>query len=148
VLFLDIQDLLQRIERIGAGALRILSVIGGLTTCVAGVLLLAVIQSMRAFREYDFAVLRALGAGKSTILAGLATEYALLGALAGFLGAALGSVGSSILLRRIAGTQEWIFDPGAFGFTIVGAAAITAVVGVVGSMSLLRAKSFEILRRH
>jgi putative ABC transport system permease protein len=148
VILLDINDLLQRTERIGAQALRILSIIGVVAAFLAGCLLLAVIGSVRAFRVYDIAIMRALGARKSTLLAPLAMEYLALGGLAGLFGGVLGCLATSLILRQAAGILIWTLDPYAIAIATIGGAALAALFGLLGSITLLQPKPLEILRRH
>ncbi len=148
LLFLDLNDLLMRTEGIGHEMLSVLAIVGGLATCMALIVLLALIRAMRDFRIYEIALLRALGARRQLLLAALVMEYLALGGLSGFFGAVLGFAGISLVLRLAAGISEWVFDPSAMLAAIASAGLLVAVVGVLGSITLLRPKPVELLRRH
>src|SRR6185436_7457531 len=64
-----------------------------LFTLLAGlVVLVAAVQAGREERRYESAMLRTLGANRSTVLKGLLAEFASLGVLSGFLAAAGASI--------------------------------------------------------
>ena len=67
-------------------------------TLLAGVVvLLAAVQSTRDERRYESAMLRTLGARRSTVLAGVLVEFGLIGLMAGLLAAAAASIGGYYL---------------------------------------------------
>ena len=63
--------------------------------------LLAAIESTRAERVRETALLRSLGARRRTIALGLVTEYAALGLLAGLVAAAAAQITALILARQV-----------------------------------------------
>jgi putative ABC transport system permease protein len=82
-----------------------------LFTLVAGiVVLLAAVQSTRDERRYESAMLRTLGASRSTVLQGVAAEFSALGFLAGTL-AAFGATGVGWLLARRLFSLQFTVDP-------------------------------------
>ncbi len=101
-----------------------------LFTLVAGVtVLLAAIQSTRDERRYESAMLRTLGASRRVVLAGVATEFAALGLLAGLL-AAIGATTGGWLLATELFNLEFSFDPTVW---LVGLAAGVVLVGGAGT---------------
>ena len=144
---MSVDDLLQRTQRVANDAIRILKTVGWAVACLAACLMLAVIGSLRAFRVYEIAMLRMLGASTLTVVSSIAAEYLLLGAIAGLFGAGLGSLAAAVILRHIAGTFEWILDIRAITLTSICASAVAVVVGVLGSLPLLQSKPLEVLRR-
>jgi putative ABC transport system permease protein len=67
-------------------------------TLLAGVVvLLAAVQATRDERRYESAMLRTLGARRSTVMAGVLIEFAAIGLLAGVLAAAAASIGGYFL---------------------------------------------------
>jgi putative ABC transport system permease protein len=147
VRFIEVNGLLERAERLGMGAARVLRVVALTVVCMAALLLLAVIHSVRAFRVYEIAVLRAIGARRRTLLAVIAVEHLALGVLAGLTGAVLGFSATALILHHVAGKFVWTFDPAGVTVSIAGAAAMAVGVSVVSSITLFRQKPFEILRR-
>jgi putative ABC transport system permease protein len=73
-----------------------------LFTLLAGVVvLLAAVQSTREERRYESAMLRTLGASRRTVLSGVLVEFALIGAMAGAVSAAVASAGGYFLATRL-----------------------------------------------
>ena len=147
VMVMSVDDLLRRTQRVANDAIQILKIVGWAVACLAACLMLAVIGSLRAFRVYEIAMLRMLGASTLMVVSAIAAEYLLLGALAGLFGAGLGSLAAAVILRHIAGTFEWILDIRAITLTAICASAVAVLVGVLGSLPLLQSKPLEVLRR-
>jgi putative ABC transport system permease protein len=104
-----------------------------LFTLAAGLMvLLAAIQASRDERMFESAVLRTLGARRSTVFKGLLAEFVAIGLLAGIIAAA----GAGSLAYFIASR---IFDldylPG-LGVLVVGLAAGGIIVGVSGTLAV------------
>lgn len=103
-----------------------------LFTLAAGItVLLAAIQSTRDERRYESAMLRTLGARRRVVLAGVASEFAALGMLAGLL-AAVGATVAGWLLAREVFDLEYAIDPWVW---VIGLAAGAAIVGGAGTLA-------------
>jgi putative ABC transport system permease protein len=106
-----------------------------LFTLAAGiVVLLAAVQSTRDERRYESAMLRTLGASRSTVLQGVAAEFSALGFLAGAL-AAFGASGIGWALARRLFSLEYEPDPWVW---VVGLICGTLLVGVSGTLATRR----------
>ncbi len=104
-----------------------------LFTLTAGVVvLLAAIQATRDERRFESAVLRTLGARRSTVLKGVAAEFVTLGALAGTLGA-LGAGATGYLIAT--GLFDLSYSPG-IAIWVIGALAGVAIVGISGVLAV------------
>jgi putative ABC transport system permease protein len=129
---IDIGAVLDQVRRaMGRAALAVQYVF--LFTVAAGLMvLLAAIQSTRDERMFESAVLRTLGARRSTVLQGVAAEFTALGLLAGTLAA----VGAGIIGYFIA-TRLFQLDylPGP-GLWLSGLVAGAAVVGISGTLAV------------
>ena len=141
-------ELAERMHQLGMEAARALSIVAVLVVCVALVLLVAVIHSARAFRIAEIAILRAFGAQSKTLVVSLAAEFLALGAIAALTGAVAGCAVVIIGFWRITGIWKIGFSFGAVGVIASGIALLAAAVGVMVSLSLLRPRPLEILRRH
>ncbi|HET7810428.1 MAG TPA: FtsX-like permease family protein, partial [Steroidobacteraceae bacterium] len=64
------------------------------------VVLVAAVQASREERRFESAMLRTLGAGRSTVLKGLLAEFAALGVLSGLLAAAGASLAGAYVAKR------------------------------------------------
>ncbi len=141
-------DVGEVVARIG----RVLDLVAGVTRALAALMLVsallvlaASLMAERLARQRDLALLRALGASHRTLLASLAWEFLLLGG-----SAALGSGLLAWVLARAYSARVLELDvrpdPGAALLLVLLAAALTAAVGLLGSLRALQAKPMEVLR--
>src|SRR3984957_3610053 len=106
-----------------------------LFTLAAGiVVLLAAVQSTRDERRYESAMLRTLGASRSTVLQGVAAEFSALGFLSGTL-AAFGATAIGWVLARRLFSPQYTLDPWVW---VVGLVCGTILVGVSGTLATRR----------
>jgi putative ABC transport system permease protein len=106
-----------------------------LFTLAAGVVvLLAAVQSTRDERRYESAMLRTLGASRSTVLQGVAAEFSALGFLSGTL-AAFGATGIGWILARRLFSLQFTIDPWVW---VVGLVCGTILVGLSGTLATRR----------
>jgi putative ABC transport system permease protein len=96
--------------------------------------LLAAVQATRDERRYESAMLRTLGASRSTVLRGVAAEFSALGFLSGTLAACGASAVGWILARRLF-SLELGFDPWVW---VLGLVCGTVLVGVSGTLATRR----------
>ncbi|MBS1270693.1 MAG: hypothetical protein MAG794_01659 [Gammaproteobacteria bacterium] len=114
---------------------------------LAGALvLIAAVQTTRAERRREIAVLRALGAQKRQLRLGLLSEFAALGVLSGLLGAvAAGLIGW--------GLAQFLFDipyrwsAGLWVIGLLGGGAGIAVLGYLASRPDIEAPAWRLLRQ-
>lgn len=114
---------------------------------LAGALVLvAAVQTTRAERRREIAVLRALGAQQNQLRLGLLSEFAALGLLSGLLGAvAAGLIGF--------GLAEFLFDiPYRWSLSLwlvglLGGGAGIALIGYLASRPDIRATAWQVLRQ-
>ena len=106
-----------------------------LFTLAAGVVvLLAAVQSTRDERRYESAILRTLGASRTTVLQGVAAEFSALGFLSGTLGA-FGATGVGWVLARWLFSLQFTLDPWVW---VVGLVCGTVLVGLSGALATRR----------
>src|SRR5205814_4689771 len=94
----------------------LLLIISTLVTVVAGVSILVSIYNSVTARYREIAIMRALGATRTRILAAICAEAACIGTMGGLLGLLFGhllaATGSVILARTLgSGIAWWRFDP-------------------------------------
>jgi len=142
---LDVGEVVARIARVLDLVAVVTRALAALMLVSALLVLAASLLAERLGRQRDLALLRALGAGHGTLLASLAWEFLLLGG-----SAAQGSGLLAWFLARAYSARvlelEARPDPRAALLLVLLAAALTAAVGLLGSLRALQAKPMAVLR--
>ena len=117
-----------------------------LFTLLAGLMVMyAAIQSTRDERVHEGALLRTLGASRRQLLQGLASEFLLLGLLAGVLASLAATVAGYFIARQVFQLtytpDPWLWLAGASG----GALGV-GLFGVWGTRFILRQPPLQVLR--
>jgi putative ABC transport system permease protein len=116
-------------------------------TLLAGItVLLAAIQATRDERRHESAMLRTLGAKRSTVLQGVAAEFTALGLLSGVLAAAGATLGGYLLATRVL-DLKYHFDPLLWIVGLVAGAVLVGVSGTLATRSVIESSPLETLRR-
>ena len=138
----DVEAILAQVRQVGDKASLAVQYVF-LFTLLAGItVLLAAVQSTRDERAYESAMLRTLGASRRVVLAGVATEFAALGVLAGLL-AAIGATAGGWFLATGLFNLEYHFDATVWlvgiglGLLIVGGAGTLAARSVVNQPPII-----------
>jgi putative ABC transport system permease protein len=113
---------------------------------LAGIAILAgAVSAGSARRGREVALLKTLGMTRRGVGAVFATEYALIGAVAGVIGAAGGGVLSWFVLTR--GMEaHWRLEPAAYGVAVAGAIGLAVAAGLAAWLAALRRRPIEALR--
>jgi len=115
-------------------------------TIIAGVIvLLAAVQASQDERRYEGAVLRTLGASRRILLAGLSSEFLVLGIIAGLL-AGVSATGVSWLLATTVFHFPFRFDAHVIIAGLIMGAGIVSIAGMLGTRSVLSQPPLLILR--
>jgi putative ABC transport system permease protein len=132
----DMDDLLQQVRSvIDRAALAVQSVF--VFTLFAGLtVLLAAVQATRDERRYESAMLRTLGASRSTVLQGVLAEFTTLGMLAGFLAAVGASIAGWLIARNVL-ELRYTLDAWVWVWGLAGGAAIVAFAGWLATRSVV-----------
>ncbi len=130
----DVDAILRQIREIMDRASLAVQYVFLFTLAAGVVVLLAAVQSTRDERRYESAMLRTLGASRTTVLQGIAAEFCALGCLAGILAAVGASVIGMVLARRLF-SLEYHFDPLVWA---VGLVCGTLLVGISGTLATRR----------
>jgi len=143
---IDVRDVMATVREVVDNATLGVTVVGAVTV-VGGILILIGAVAMTKFqRLYDAAIYRALGASTRRLLAMVAIEYVVLGAIAGVVAAA-GAAGLSWAAARQLFDIDW--RP-AFGLLAAGVGLTALLVGAVGlgaSVDVVVRKPLATLRR-
>ncbi len=145
VTIVDLRDVLQTIRGVAGAVTTGVTAVGGLVLFSGLLILVGAVSATKFRRVYEVAILRTLGAGSGAIGLMLLLEHALLGAVAGTMGA----LGSLVLSWAVATrVLDLPWDP-ALGLVFGGIGVSTVLVGVVGlvaSADVLRRKPLATLR--
>jgi putative ABC transport system permease protein len=115
--------------------------------CVAagGLVMAAALAATRYRRLYESVILKALGATRGLIARAFAMEYVLLGAVAGLIGLALGSVLSWALVRVVF-ELPWSMHPWVLGMGLLLTMLLTLIVGFASTYRILGQRPLAVLR--
>lgn len=143
---IDVDAVLQQVRRLmdrinwSLGFIFVFALLGG------ALVLVAAVQTTRAERRREIAVLRALGAQQRQLRLGLLSEFAALGLLSALLGAAAaGLIGF--------GLAEFLFDvsyrwsPALWLAGTLGGGACIAALGYLASRPDIKATAWQVLRQ-
>jgi len=115
-------------------------------TLLAGLLVLA--EALRAnlrTRHRDAVIFKVLGATRRDVMLALVLEFAMLGAAAALLAAALGTVGGWLFVTRVL-DGRWVFLPWTLAGVVLGGVGATVTLGVLGVRRALSGSSWPVLR--
>jgi putative ABC transport system permease protein len=128
---LDVDAILKQIRDIMDRASLAMQYVFLFTLAAGIVVLLAAVQATRDERRYESAMLRTLGASRSTVLQGVAAEFSALGFLSGTLAAFGATVVGWQLARRVF-SLEFTLDPWVW---VTGLVCGTVLVGLSGTLA-------------
>lgn len=145
VTVIDVEALLRQIDAIFDQVARAVSAVFGFALCAGVVVLVAALQSGQDERAGDLALLRALGAKSGQVRAAVLAEFAVLGTVAGLLGA-LGAAAIAWALARFVFHLAYAPSPllPLFGLATGLAAALS--VGSIGTRRVRRQPPLAALR--
>jgi putative ABC transport system permease protein len=134
----DVADILAAVQRLINNFVIAVSFVGSFVMLSGILIFIGSIALTKSQRIYENAVLKTLGARRTTLATILVSEYALLGILSGMVGAVFAGVLSFVVSRYLLDI-EWTLQP----LLLIAGVAITAFVVVfVGT-----AASFDVLFR-
>jgi putative ABC transport system permease protein len=115
----NVDDLLRQVRSVVDKAVAAVQSVFLFTLMAGLVVLIAAVQASREERRYESAMLRTLGANRSTVLKGLLSEFAALGVLSGTLAAAGASIAGLYIARQVLQIpytpDPWVWIYGLFG---------------------------------
>jgi putative ABC transport system permease protein len=115
-------------------------------TLIAGALVLAgAVAAGQRRRTAEAVILKTLGATRAQIRAAWLVEFGLIGATAGLIAAALGTLASWAMSRFVM-QIPWLFLPGTLAATVAGCVLLMLVFGYAGTAAALRVRPARLLR--
>jgi putative ABC transport system permease protein len=110
-----------------------------------GIVMAAALAATRYRRLYESVVLKALGATRELIAGSFATEYALLGTVAGLIGVILASLLAWVVLYFIL-DLSWGLHPGVLAVSVLLTVLMTLTVGFLSTFRILGQRPLTVLR--
>lgn len=132
----NVDDLLAQVRSVIDKALAAVQSVFLFTLMAGLVVLIAAVQASREERRFESAMLRTLGARRSTVLKGLLSEFAMLGVLAGALAATGASVAGMYIARKIL-QIPWQLDPWVWFYGLVGGGLLVCLAGWLATRSVV-----------
>jgi len=132
----NVDDLLAQVRSVIDKALAAVQSVFLFTLMAGLVVLIAAVQASRDERRYESAMLRTLGANRSTVLKGLLAEFATLGVLSGMLASLGASIAGSYIASRVLQipyTPDWKV----WLYGVVGGGMLVCVAGWLATRSVV-----------
>jgi putative ABC transport system permease protein len=120
--------------------------LGGFTVAAGVAVLAGAVAAAGVRRSREVALLKTLGMTRAGVAAAFAAEYALVGLLAGGIGAVGGGVAAWAVLTR-GFEAAWRFRPAPLLAAVAGAVALAVAAGLAASLRALGRRPLEVLRR-
>ena len=141
----DIDDLLAQVRSVLDKAVLAVQSVFVFTLFAGLTVLLAAVQSSRDERRYESAMLRTLGASRSTVLQGVLAEFTTLGLLSGLLAAAGASTAAYFMTTRVL-ELRYTFEPWVWAAGLVSGALLVAGSGWIATRSVVNQPPLTTLR--
>jgi len=143
---LSTRDIVNTVESV-VGKLRTLVDFMSGFSILAGLIILAgSIASTKYRRLKESAILKILGARRRMVAGILGIEYAILGMVAGVMGAGLSCLLAWGIMKYLV-KSEWRLHPSALVGTLVLSVGLTTLAGILSSLDVLKNKPFKTLRQ-
>ena len=132
----NVDDLLRQVRSVIDKAVAAVQSVFVFTLLAGLVVLIAAVQASRDERRYESAMLRTLGANRSTVLKGLLSEFATLGVLAGGLASAGASIAGVYIATRVL-QIPYTPDPWVWFYGLVGGGLLVCFAGWLATRSVV-----------
>jgi putative ABC transport system permease protein len=142
---IDLDSILQQIRGIIEKASLAVQAVFVFTLLAGIVVLFAAVQSTIDERRFESAMLRALGARRRTVFAGILAEFAALGIAAGLLASAGASVLAAVVAVRLF-ELPYVFNPTLWVAGLAAGVLVVCGSGLVAARSAVNAPPVDVLR--
>ena len=141
---ISLADILQTVQDVVGHITLVIRFLAGFSILAGAVILASSIASTRFRRIKEVVVLKTLGATRVRVAQVFSVEFAVLGLLAGAVGAVFANLLARILLHRMQVTYHWNLSGSAVA--VIATAALAMITGWVASFRILGQKPLEVLR--
>lgn len=142
---IDLREVLEMVHQVVSKVTLGVTLVGGLVLFTGVLILIGSVSMTRFQRIYEAAIFRTLGAGTRLLMAMTVLEYAVLGLLAGVIGALAAIALSWYVTSRVL-TLGWAPDAQLTGAGIVTTAVLVTAVGLLANADILRRRPLAALR--
>jgi putative ABC transport system permease protein len=132
----NVDDLLNQVRSVIDKAVAAVQSVFVFTLLAGLVVLIAAVQASREERRYESAMLRTLGANRSTVLKGLLSEFATLGVLSGALAAAGASIAGVYIAKQVL-QIPYTADPWVWFYGLAGGGLLVCLAGWIATRSVV-----------
>jgi putative ABC transport system permease protein len=132
----NVDELLQQVRSVIDKAVAAVQSVFVFTLVAGLVVLIAAVQASREERRYESAMLRTLGANRSTVLKGLLVEFAALGVLSGGLAAGGASIAGVFIAKKVL-QIAYTPDPLVWLYGLVGGGLLVCIAGWLATRSVV-----------
>lgn len=146
VAVIDVAEILKIVNRILQSVALAVSFVGIFIVASGALILIGSVAMTKFQRIYETALMKTLGAKRATLVAAMFAEYALLGAVAGAVGA-LSALGLAYAVSRYALDVRWTAAPLDYALTLAATILLVTFVGALSSFDTLARKPLATLRQ-
>ena len=143
---IEVRGVLAQVRDLVGQVATAIAAAAGVAVAAGIAVLVGAIAAAREARAYDAVVLRMLGMTRAQWLAGQAIEYLLLAAVVAVVALALG-LGAAWYVVVELFDFAWAPDPLAVAVTLAAGLGLTLLIGLVGSLPILRLRPAAALRQ-
>ena len=142
---IDLESILTQVRGIIEKASLAVQVVFVFTLAAGIAVLFAAVQSTIDERRFESALLRALGARKTVVFAGVMAEFAALGLAAGILASAGASILAALVATRLF-DLPYTFNPMVWVAGVVAGVFVVCVSGYFAARSAINSAPIDVLR--
>ena len=143
---LSTRDIVNTVESVVSKLKTLIDFMSGFSILAGLIILSGSIASTKFRRLKESAILKILGAQRSTVTGILGIEYAILGVVSGIMGISLSCLLSWGVMKYLV-KSDWNVYPSVLMWTFVLSVLLTALTGILSSLDVLKNKPIKTLRR-
>lgn len=142
---IKVKDIVSQVSRLLGQMSQAIAAAASISILAGIAVLIGAIAASRMARTYDSVILKLLGSTRRQILTTQALEYLLLASIISLLAFGIGMAAAYYVVVHI---FEFTFLPNMsiVGFTVIGGAVVTFLLGMIGSLPILAARPASALR--
>jgi putative ABC transport system permease protein len=144
---IDLNQILDRVRDIIDRVTGAVSWVLGFSLAAGVLVLLAALASTADERRNETALLRTLGAHRNQLSIAVLSEFAALGLLSGAIAVIGAATIGTVLARQVFRMHDYLPPFAPLAGVVIGAAAIVAIAGWIGTLRIARVSPMQVLRK-